>query len=251
VGTTAGGTDVFDGRVGKVTAKTLAGLGKHDSRPLYARVKASNGAGLYSGWSQDSAGMVLSLPTVPSSALDNPQLTFKTAGPWTVDATTPAQYGGSSARSAVIPDNTSTSLQTWVQGPGTFTFYWKVSSEPSYDFLHFYVDGVSQATPISGEVAWTQVTYSVPSGAHFLQWLYVKDPAVTAGSDAAWVDHVAWTGGVPGMASVDTNQDGVVDLRDLLFLGKWYGQANPICNLDGSVDGLVTDADLTILLGAL
>jgi hypothetical protein len=95
------------------------------------------------------------------------------------------------------------------------------------------------------------VTYPIPSGPHFLQWVYAKDPAVTAGSDAAWVDHVAWTGGVPGMASVDTNQDGIVDLRDLLFLGKTYGTVNPICNLDGSADGLVTDADLSILLGAL
>ncbi len=65
----------------------------------------------------------------------------------------------------------------------------------------------------------------------------------------------SWTT-TPGTATVtvktlDLNGDGTVDQRDLLFFAKYYGSTNATCNLDGSLDGLVTDADLTILLGGL
>ncbi len=50
------------------------------------------------------------------------------------------------------------------EGPGTVTFWWKVSSEANYDWLSFYVDGVLQDR-ISGEVGWQQITYTYdPSG---------------------------------------------------------------------------------------
>jgi subtilisin-like proprotein convertase family protein len=53
------------------------------------------------------------------------------------------------------------------------------------------------------------------------------------------------------VASLDVNADGVIDVRDLLVLAKHFGTVNTACNLDGSPDGQVTDADLTILLGGL
>ena len=248
VGTSPGAADVFDGRLGRVTTKTLEGLGIYDSRSLFARVRASNGAGLFSGWSPDSAAMVLSLPAFSSSVLDNAQLTFKTVGPWTVDTGTQVA-GGSSARSAVIPDLTSTSLQTWVQGPGSLTFNWKVSSESGYDYLRFNMDAIQRVTPISGEVPWTQVTYAIPTGTHFLQWVYTKDDAVTGGSDAAWVDQVLWSGSVPLRPSLDVNSDGLVDPLDLLYFARLYGGSSGLADLNQ--DGTVNDLDLQVLLAGL
>ena len=60
--------------------------------------------------------------------------------------------------------------------------------------------------------------------------------------------------GQVGTASItvrglDLNADGVADLRDLLFFAKYYGTATASCDLNG--DGLVNDADLSLLLAGL
>ena len=44
-----------------------------------------------------------------------------------------------------------------------------------------YLDGVLQPGRISGEVAWQQQTYSIPTGTHTLLWRYSKDVADSAG----------------------------------------------------------------------
>ena len=49
--------------------------------------------------------------------------------------------------------------------------------------------------------------------------------------------------------SRDLNLDGVVDLRDLLSLAKYYGTTNATCDLNS--DGAVNDLDLIILLAGL
>jgi subtilisin-like proprotein convertase family protein len=83
-------------------------------------------------------------------------------------------------------------MQTTVTGPGTLSFYWKVSSEANYDFLEFWVDGVLKSE-ISGEVNWQQKSFSLASGSHLLSWSYSKDRSVSAGSDAGWLDRVQLT----------------------------------------------------------
>ncbi|UCF17028.1 MAG: hypothetical protein JSW59_06115, partial [Phycisphaerales bacterium] len=87
-------------------------------------------------------------------------------------------------------------MQTTVNGAGTVSFYWKVSSEEDYDFLEFYIDGSLQDR-ISGSVDdWEQETYTIStSNSHTLKWRYVKDKGTDSGSDCGWVDKVEW---VPG-----------------------------------------------------
>jgi hypothetical protein len=128
-------------------------------------------------------------------AVDNASLTWTTGGNanW-YGQNTVYYYGGDAARSGAITHNQSSWIQTTVTGPGTLTFYWKVSSESGYDFLRFYIDGVEQ-TRISGEVNWTQKTYSIASGSHTLKWAYTKDGSVSSGSDAGWLDYVVFVGG--------------------------------------------------------
>ena len=83
-----------------------------------------------------------------------------------------------------------TVLRTVVQGKGTLSFSWKVSSESSYDRLHFIVDG-SEVSVISGEGNWATVTHDITSdGSHTIEWKYDKDSSVSNGSDCGWVDEV-------------------------------------------------------------
>lgn len=59
-------------------------------------------------------------------------------------------------------------------GGGSLSFYYRVSSEATYDFLRFYIDGVHQ-NQWSGIIGWAQQTYSLTPGSHTLKWEYIKD----------------------------------------------------------------------------
>ena len=112
--------------------------------------------------------------------------------------------GSLAARSGAMTDNQTNWIQTTVTGPGTVSFWWKVSSETNYDYLRFYVGGAQQAA-ISGEVGWTWMNFAVPAGTQILRWAYCKDVSTSSGSDAGWVDQVggAYSGLKP--ATLDTN----------------------------------------------
>ena len=133
-----------------------------------------------------------------AEAVDNTQLTWTTGGNVNWFGQTSVYYnGGDAAQSGAITHNQVSYVQTTVTGPGTLSFYWKVSSESNYDYLIFYIDGTEQ-TKISGEVSWTQKTYTIASGTHTLQWKYSKDGSVSSGSDAGWLDKVEFTAGGGG-----------------------------------------------------
>ena len=100
------------------------------------------------------------------------------------------------AQSGAIGDSQSSSLQSTLVGPGTLTFWWKVSSESGYDFLTLYLNDVAQTgslAKIAGTVDWVQKTVSIPSGTNTVKWTYSKDVDTVAGSDAAWLDQVVYT----------------------------------------------------------
>ena len=202
VGTTPGGSDTFDGWVGNVLTWTVTGGA--DGATYYARVRAMNGTGLTTGWSGNSDGITVNLPVFPCAAVDNCGLVFKTAGnaAW-VEQGSVVYYGSTAAQGGDIADNQSTYLQTTLVGPGTLSFWWKASSEANYDYLRLFVDGVSSATPISGETVWTQQTVSIAAGTHVAQWKYTKDGSLSSGSDTGWVDRVGWTG--PSLPSLSIN----------------------------------------------
>ncbi|MCP4218210.1 MAG: hypothetical protein GY765_26480 [bacterium] len=123
-------------------------------------------------------------------ALDDSSQTVTTSGDgtWAVNTST-YYYGSSSLKSPTLTHSEDASFQTTVSGVTSVSFYWKVSSESSYDYLNFYIDGTRQDR-ISGTVNWTQQTYSVSSGSHTLKWTYDKDYSVSSGSDCGWVDRL-------------------------------------------------------------
>lgn len=127
------------------------------------------------------------LGTALDSALD--WLTGGSGG-WFAQASD-THDGVDAARSGSIGSSQSSWIETTVQGPGSLSFWWKVSSERNYDFLKFYVDGVEQKR-ISGAVAWQAEALSIGAGQHTLTWIYAKDYSVSGGSDAGWLDQVAW-----------------------------------------------------------
>lgn len=142
-------------------------------------------------WSINFSLNVASIPL--SQALDNTRLSFNTIGNanWYGESTTYI-YGGSAAQSGAITHSQYTDLYTTVVGPGTLTFYWKVSSESGWDYLDLYIDATNTDW-ISGEVGWTLMTKSIPAGIHTITWRYSKDTADTVGSDCGWVDKVVYT----------------------------------------------------------
>ena len=137
------------------------------------------------------AGYITAVSSNLEDVLDNPALTFTTSGdaPWFGEPDI-YYYGGSAAQSGDINDNGQSVLQTTVDGPADVTFDWKVSSEPNYDYLKFYIDDTLQDS-ISGESgSWTEMQYTLGAGSHTLKWVYQKDRSDSDGMDAGWVDHV-------------------------------------------------------------
>lgn len=111
---------------------------------------------------------------------------------WTV-ANSEAYAGTYCAKSGLISHSQSTTLETTriLSASGTISFWYKVSSESTYDYLKFYVNGVLQGS-WSGTVAWTQASYNLDAGTRVLKWEYMKDGSVSSNSDCAWLDNIVF-----------------------------------------------------------
>ena len=123
-------------------------------------------------------------------ALDNFEQEWSTTGeaPWFFQNTV-SRDGEDAMRSGAIGELESSVLQTTLIGPGQLSFYWKVSSRESFDFLSLYIDDIL-VVEISGELDWRPATFEVDAGAHEVRWEYRKDLSLSAGQDAGWVDLV-------------------------------------------------------------
>ena len=86
-------------------------------------------------------------------------------------------------------ENSTIAIELQVVSSGTISFFKKVSSETNYDFLKFYIDGYEKGS-WSGEIEWSENTYSVSAGIHNFKWTYSKDVSVSTNSDCAWIDYI-------------------------------------------------------------
>ena len=180
-----------------------ASLAAATSNPLTLVNVHSNQAGSYSVVVSNVCGAVTSdvaslTVLAPLGLVVNaPDLVWSTSGnaAWTGQASV-THDGMDAAQSGLLADRQFSTVQAAVTGPGNLSFWWKVSSEEWFDYLTFYIDGISQAA-ISGEVGWEQRSVTVDSGNHTLKWTYAKDLNMSAGTDAAWLDQVTFTTDAP------------------------------------------------------
>jgi len=138
-----------------------------------------------------SNALVIVNAIVPlNEALDATNLVWITNGPasW---AGRPfgAHDGIDAAQTRPLSNSQSAALQTTLTGPGTVTFWWKVSSETNADNLIFDIGGTEQAR-ISGEAGWQERTFAVAAGSRVLRWTYARNASGAAGLDTAWLDEV-------------------------------------------------------------
>jgi hypothetical protein len=117
--------------------------------------------------------------------------------PWTITGASSFD-GGFSARSGTIADKGTSSLiiRTMYEKSDSLRFYYRVSSEPDYDFLSFRLNGI-EVFKKSGEVPWTMKSVAVPAGYNKLEWDYYKDNSKSSGYDCAWIDMIDFAGASP------------------------------------------------------
>lgn len=122
---------------------------------------------------------------------------FPTATGWYYQNGT-SHDGEDAARSARIGGYQTSEMRLALRGPGSLTFWWKVSCEEAWDYAEVLLDGQRKGR-ITGERNWSAARVDVPEGLHTVMWRYAKDGSTDEGSDAAWVDEVVWN---PGTAAV-------------------------------------------------
>ena len=138
-------------------------------------------------------------PLALPMALNNSNLNWSTAPslPW-FGQTNASHDSVASGRSYFIGDGQQSSLTSAANGPGTLTFWWKVSSQTNADVLSFFGYGggtTSLTVQVSGETGWRPFSAFLPGGLQTMVWTYAKDASQSAGLDAGFVDQVSF---VPG-----------------------------------------------------
>jgi carboxypeptidase D len=180
---------------------------------------------------------------------------------WIIDTNTFFE-GSFSGRSGSIDHSqqSAVSITLDVVEDGQISFYKKVSCENVgsstgnfYDYLSFSIDGVEREK-WAGEVDWSLESYPVSAGTHSFEWLFIKDHAVTSGSDAAWIDFVVF----PPLASDeecgngDINGDGTLNVLDVVSLVNCVlGDSCDLCPADMNQDSILNVLDVVLMVNAI
>ena len=172
----------------------------------------------------------------------DPEWEFAGNADWTITDNT-AWDGTYSAKSGSIGDNQTSTLKITVETVenGVMSFYRKVSSEATYDFLQFYIDG-QMKDEWSGEEDWEEISYNVTAGTHTYKWVYDKDQSVSNGDDCGWIDYVSF----PPTSTLNANagNDGEICENETFQCG---GNASNYNSLEWTTSGTGTFSDPTIL----
>jgi len=141
------------------------------------------------------------------------------------------------SKSGDIGDYASSKLiiSLFVIADDEISFARKVSSEGTYDFLRFYIDG-NKVDEWSGEEEWEIVTFDIEPGQHSLIWSYEKDISVSTGNDCGWVDDITF----PASATVINVKELESANEFIIFPNPGLGFYSLIINSDTKV------ADVTV-----
>ncbi|MCD4682999.1 MAG: hypothetical protein K8R86_06925, partial [Bacteroidales bacterium] len=143
---------------------------------------------------------------------------------WTLVTDNPHE-GIYCARSGNINDSQVSDMEVTVSviGDGNITFYRKVSSENSWDYLKFFIDG-SLIDEWSGNIAWGQVNYPVSAGVHIFKWQYYKDYIYSSGEDCAWIDYIIFPYPTPPVPPVSPPYQTEFEEMGIIPIG-WYNDS--------------------------
>lgn len=171
--------------------------------------------------------------------LNAPFLAWNTGGdlPW-FSQTSETHDGIMAAQSGGILDDQQSWVETSLTGPGTLTFWWRVSSEDGFDFLNIALDGTEE-TSITGDSGWLEQTLDIPAGLHVVRWTYTKDGSDSGGADAAWLDEASYSGvSNPIGDAVDAPQYAWTTSGN----GFWFAQTNTTHDgIDAAQSGAISD----------
>jgi hypothetical protein len=156
-----------------------------------------------------------------------------------------ASNNADAAQSGAITHNQQSYMESVFYGPSKLSFWWKVGSEPGYDFLRVAVDGAVLYS-VSGVVDWQYRTIYLTNGAHLVRWSYSKDLSLSQNGDAAWLDLVRlseppyFTNGVTSLGGNLVRLDlrgspsSTVVLESSTNLSMWSPFATGIINASGT-----------------
>ncbi len=170
--------------------------------------------------------------------------------------------GDYSGRSGSINDSeqSAVSITLDVVEDGQISFYKKVSCESTgsvsgnyYDYLSFSIDG-NEMDKWAGEIGWSLETFPVNVGSHSFEWLFIKDHAVTSGSDAVWIDFVVFPPleGNEECGNGDINGDGINNVLDVVSLVNCVlGDGCEVCAGDMNQDEILNVLDVVLLVNTI
>lgn len=134
--------------------------------------------------------------------------------PWTITTLSPYE-GTYCAKSGAIGHNSSTTLRITDTATvaDTISFFYKVSSEQTYDKLTFKIDGQTK-DEWSGSIGWTRAAYPVSVGPHTYTWTYSKDYYGSSGKDCGYIDAISFPcGKVNYPVGIQDISDNANDIR--------------------------------------
>jgi RHS repeat-associated protein len=132
-------------------------------------------------------------------AMESP-LTYTTGGDgdWTGANGGEGHDDMSAAHSPSLAQGQQSWMQTAVQGPGTISFWAKMTPYYSGNSLEFYVGDTLRYSYSDESEEWDQFSWEVTgAGAHTLKWVYERSSETS--SSTGYVDDVGWTGALPAV----------------------------------------------------
>jgi len=139
-----------------------------------------------------------------------------------------AYEGSYCARSGLITDNQVSylSLDWNIAYTDSISFYMKVSSEASYDYLRFLVNQ-DELNKWSGAIDWTKASFVLPAGEKTFIWKYTKDYSISAGDDCARIDYIIF----PAFAIPTKAENNVITQRMVVYPNPAAGEITVSCLL--------------------
>jgi len=164
-----------------------------------------------------------------TESLDATNLVWSSGGsqPWFPE-TSITHDGIAALQSGAITGSQQSTASTAVSGPGTLSFWWKISSETNNDYVNFTIDGVEQARNSGLLNQWQQKTFYFSNGTHSLVWNYSKNATINRGSDAAWLDQISYVPGGAAAFAVSGPTDQIVPISSNATFTVTAGGTPPI-----------------------